>query len=787
MSETVRLYEPLWPQLEFTIAGKQPNRRLPKANEDGWIGPVHSPLREDKHPSFSVKADSEIDPGAWKDHATGEGGSIADLARRLGVLPFTGPQAVEPPRVQSFADFCAERHLDADRLKRDWHIRVWSKDGRPGLLFPAGNSYRIKFLDGRKPKCTWKATGGALCYGLSKAKAHGGDVLYIVNGEPSVWAAHQEGVPAICFCAGEGTAPTAEITDELRQSGFLEFAVVYDLDEAGRSGAQRVVVALRDGDLSAKALQLPADLGVGGDVDDLHRRVGDGLRDALAALPDLDPDPPRPASTPRLLKPTEETAPWPEAQPLHRDLEPPDPYPVEALGGILAGAIQVVTRIVQPPAATAAHSVLAAASLAAQGHADVEIDGRRVPLSNYVISVLESGGRKSATDRVVLAEHRAFEKELVLAYKENYAAYDIQRSAWEKAREDALRGKGGREDKEAALRMLGSPPPEPLHPQLITEEPTYEGVVKYLAGGRPSIGIFSDEGGRFLGGNAMNAENRMKTMSGLSGLWDAQPITRTRSGDGSIVLYGRRLAMHLMMQPIVAPTLLADPLAQQQGLAARCLVAWPESNLGSQLYVADDPDRDPKFMAFRTRMRDLLTRPLPTSPHDPRELEPRALTLSPGAHTLWVRFHDWVQGQLRAEGTFRRIAPFAAKAAEHALRIAGVLVLVGDPEGGEVNEAAVGSGIELARFYLGETLRLHQAAATNPTLIAAGNLLQWLKARGQFVALPDIYQYGPARVRDKATAKRLMEVLEQHGWVRRVPGGAEINGARRRDVWEVRP
>ena len=787
MNATAKCWDPLWPKLEAAITAKQPNGKLPRPNEEGWIGPIRSPLREDKHPSFSAKPDSETEPGAWKDHGTGEGGSMADLARRLGVLPFTGPQAVQPPRVQSFEEFCAERHLDADRLKRDWHIRAWSKDDRPGLLFPAGTSYRIKFLDGRRPKCTWKTTGGALCYGLNKAKAHGGDVLYIVNGEPSVWAAQQEGVPALCFCAGEGTAPTAKMIEELRQSGFLKFAVVYDLDDAGRSGAQRVVAALRDGHLSAKALQLPADLGVGGDVDDLHRREGDGLRDALAALPELDPGPPRPVTTPKLLKPTGEAAPWPEAQPLHRDLEPPDPYPVEALGGILAGAIDVVTRIVQPPAATAAHSVLAAASLAAQGHADVEIDGRRVPLSTYVITVLESGGRKSATDRVILAEHRAFEKELVVAYKEDHVAYDIQRSAWEKAREDALRSKGGREDKEAALRALGPPPPEPLHPHLITEEPTYEGVVKHLASGRPSIGIFSDEGGRFLGGHAMNAENRMKTMSGLSGLWDAQPITRTRSGDGSTVLYGRRLAMHLMMQPIIAPALLADPLAQEQGLAARCLVAWPASTLGQQLYVADDPCRDAKFMAFRTRMRDLLIRPLPTSPHDPRELEPRALTLSFAAHITWVKFHDWVQNQLRPEGAFRRIAPFAAKAAEHALRIAGILALVGDPEAGELNEATIGSGVELARFYLGETLRLHQAAATNPTLIEAGNLLQWLKTRGPFVALPDIYQYGPAKVRDKVTAKRLMEVLEQHGWVRRVQGGAEINGTRRRDVWEVRP
>ena len=47
--------------------------------------------------------------------------------------------------------------------------------------------------------------------------------------------------------------------------------------------------------------------------------------------------------------------------------------------------------------------------------------------------------------------------------------------------------------------MEDSPVP-PLHPLVLVEEPTYEGIVKYLAIGQPSVGLFSDEGGRFLEG-----------------------------------------------------------------------------------------------------------------------------------------------------------------------------------------------------------------------------------------------------------------------------------------------
>ena len=76
-------------------------------------------------------------------------------------------------------------------------------------------------------------------------------------------------------------------------------------------------------------------------------------------------------------------------------------------------------------------------------------------------------------------------------------------------------------DQEIADLIEPEPPIEPL---IIVEEPTYEGLVKYLARGQPSVGLFSDEGGRFVGGNAMNRDNLLKTLAGLSSLWDAKPI-----------------------------------------------------------------------------------------------------------------------------------------------------------------------------------------------------------------------------------------------------------------------
>ncbi|MFC1482292.1 toprim domain-containing protein [Myxococcota bacterium] len=307
-------WTPLWPHVAPRVDQAQPRGDLPAPNADGWIA-CHSPLREDRHPSFSIKPDSESDPGAWADHATGESGSIAELARRLGLdvralrggdpsapvcsdagkprmkkspRKIQGNGTASPPDLGSFA---VERHLDPGQLRDVWRANPVVFSGRPALRFPTRVGVdRIKFTDGEKPKNRWAEKGGAAhLYGWGQAKKHGAaERLYLVNGEPSVWACAQAGVPAVCTCAGEGTAPTRDMIADLTEAGARQVAVVFDNDDEGRKGAVSAVAALRAGGLEAVALKLPAELGEHGDLDDLHRRVGDeDLAEALAGLPEL--------------------------------------------------------------------------------------------------------------------------------------------------------------------------------------------------------------------------------------------------------------------------------------------------------------------------------------------------------------------------------------------------------------------------------------------------------------------------------------------------------------------
>lgn len=189
------------------------------------------------------------------------------------------------------------RKLRRDILEGYWGVRpaIHGRDKvRPAILFPApGLPDRVRYLDGELPKAKWAAAGGSggLWYGLGPALEHleHGGTMYFVNGEPSVWACYQAGVPAVCSCLGEGKIPTKDATDELvealTQRG-ASLAIVFDLDKAGVDGAKKVAELLDPYGLRLRALQLPKEqLGTKGDVDDLHRLTGDaGLADALRNL-----------------------------------------------------------------------------------------------------------------------------------------------------------------------------------------------------------------------------------------------------------------------------------------------------------------------------------------------------------------------------------------------------------------------------------------------------------------------------------------------------------------------
>jgi hypothetical protein len=53
------------------------------------------------------------------------------------------------------------------------------------------------------------------------------------------------------------------------------------------------------------------------------------------------------------------------------------------------------------------------------------------------------------------------------------------------------------------------------------------------------------------------------------------------------------------------------------------------------------------------------------------------------------------------------------------------------------------------------------------------------------ISLPDIYQRGLNAIGDRYTAAKIVGILEDHGYLAKIPKGAVMAGNRRRDAWRI--
>jgi hypothetical protein len=431
---------------------------------------------------------------------------------------------------------------------------------------------------------------------------------------------------------------------------------------------------------------------------------------------------------------------------------------------------------------------LATATLAAQAHADVELPmGQVRPLSCFFLSVAASGERKSSCDNEALKPVRKHEAELHRDYETLRTIWENDFAVWEKQRSIILGDKKADSfAKRADLEALGAKPKEPLLPLQICPEPTFEGLCKMFAVGQPSIGVFSSEGGQFIGGHGMSDENKLKTAAGLSTLWDGEAIRRVRSGDGASRLPGRRTSMHLMAQPDVAAKLLSDRVLSDQGLLSRFLIVAPESLAGTRFFREATDKSKADFRVYEETIRRILETPPPTAEDKPNELDPYVLQLSPEANEMWKAYADHVESEIARDGSYEPIKGLANKLPEHAARLAGVLSLVNNLEAKTISPESMANGINLTKYYASEALRLFAVSAADINLVLAERLLDWMRGRQRNVfSLTDIYQYGPNGIREAKLARKIAEILQDHGYLSKIKDGAVIDGCPRKEVWRL--
>lgn len=434
----------------------------------------------------------------------------------------------------------------------------------------------------------------------------------------------------------------------------------------------------------------------------------------------------------------------------------PDSFPFAGLGEVLGEAAAAIATDVQAPDALAGGSVLAAAALAAQAHADVEMPhGDVVPLSVFVISAALSGDRKTGTDKV--------------------ACGPIEEARKAQARDHAQAMQIYAADK-AARPKNEAPEPPPAAQSLTIGKGTTEGLHTMLKG-QSHIGLFTGEGGELLGGHSLRDDRRAAGLAWLLKAWGGETLDDLTRGGGLSLLPGRRVSMHAMVQPVLLRQLLADPLAAGQGLLARCLIAEPATLAGTRMFNNARPAENPAVLRYAAALQRLLARrPRTHEAGDGFELMPRRLMLSKAATALWIEFYNEIESKQLKGDELCRAQAFGSKTGEHAARIAGVVELFNDPVAEEISVETMAGAIEVIGFYIGEHLRLTGASVEHQRLAQLQALVQWFREQPGPVKAADLLQRTPRGIRMlKADGiKALTDELAQRGYIRAVGNAWEV-------------
>lgn len=646
------------------------------------------------------------------------------------------------------------------------------------LLIPmreGGELHSLQFIgaDGNKRFLTGGRVAG--CY-FSIGNPQGAVALCIAEGFATGATIHQvTGHPvAVAFNAGNLKA----VAQAMRERFPALLLIVCADDDAGTHGnpglSKAREAAQSVGGLLAMphfGLERPLDAT---DFNDMVAALGmDAVREAINnAAPSHDGQPGN-----------VEVEPWPEPQPLAAKVDP-EPYPVDALPDTIRAAVEEVQGFTKAPVPLVASSALAALSLAIQAHADAKRAEKLTgPVSLFLLTIADSGERKSTCDGFFTKAIREYEETQVELAKPALKDHKAAIEAWEakragikeKIRQLAKENKPTA-DKEAALRDLEHDKPEPLRvPRLLYADATPEALAFGLAKNWPSGGVVSAEAGIVFGAHGMSKDSVMRNLALLNVLWDGGHLTIDRRTAESFTVKGARLTVALQVQEATLRSFFdrSGGLARGTGFLARFLVAWPESTQGFRPFT-EAPANWPALVAFSRRIAAILEQPAPVD--EDGALSPPLLPLIAEAKAAWVAFHDAIESELANGGELHDVRDVASKTADNAARLAA-LFQVFEGAGGAIGAEAFESASRIAAWHLNEARRFFGELALPAELADAARLDSWLlnycrRQKTHIVPRREVQRnVTPVHLRQKAVLEDALRELIEAGRVLLVQDG----------------
>lgn len=454
----------------------------------------------------------------------------------------------------------------------------------------------------------------------------------------------------------------------------------------------------------------------------------------------------------------------------------PDGFPIDVLPKLLKNTLFEVEEDIQSPIGLIASSMLSTMAIACQGAFNIRTPINSVlPSSLFIITVAESGERKTATDNIFIQTIRDFEAERRQYHRTKLQSYESKRSVWEfqkKELERSLRfeireGNGETEPiREHLEELLKNKPVAPLQIRLLYSDSTSEALLENLAFLWPSGAIHSSEASTVMSGRTLHK------LGPLNELWDGDsyiPVDRKKSD--SFELKDARLSISLMiqLQPFIEFLSKKNGLAINIGLTSRFLVAMPTSTQGfRKIGKIPDTEKSNPTSAL-SHFKDTLLHWLKISERQTLDGTPlQEFSFDEAAGEAYLEILSRIESAIAPGGEFEEHGAIASKLGNNLARIAG-LIQAFENKNNSITYNSLSTASQILYWYTCQHIKFVKNFKNELTDEDMGNmLLEWLRDHPNSCGAPQfrlsqLYKSVSNPIRGKERVLRAVHNLEQRG------------------------
>jgi hypothetical protein len=396
----------------------------------------------------------------------------------------------------------------------------------------------------------------------------------------------------------------------------------------------------------------------------------------------------------------------------------PNGYPINAFPEKALQAFQELAANTQAPYPLIGGSLLAAMAYACQRRVRVRRrPGLESSVTLYLLSIAESGERKSVIDALTTRSIRDLEAKGLERFKQSAVARAVEQQVHRvkramllaDLRERLRRGEDVWHIEKDLGNLEADCPRSSQPPRLVYADATSEALLQGLYAGWNSAIVLASEGGLFLEGHAM------RRISILNMLATGEVVTVDRKSGPSFVLRDATLSISVMVQPKVFEQFCRkrEDSARGSGMWTRFLFSRPISTQGGRFLMAPNAHWD-HVNAFNDRTRALLEDP--EHPGTLLDSGIRTLDLDPDAQIAWTEFFNAVESELTPWGFLADARDYGSRIAEQVARIAAIFHEFQGLEG-PINLASMQRAIDVGKWYLQEFVSIFGAGGTQDVVL----------------------------------------------------------------------